>query len=232
MAKHPLALLPAVTIADGSSRLAPAGYGPATDTGTPADAIASWEAQGAAWIHLVDLDATKGAPPNLGQVVASGAQVQYEGAIRDDASLSAALAIGAARLVVDPTDLDWTTAALAEHGDRLAVGVDIRDPELIGLVRVLERAGCRRIVVSNPAEPQWKHDRQLLEELCAATNVPLTTRGGVTHLSDLHLLHEFVPLGVDAIVIDDGLYDGDFTFSEAIAASSDRFDVFYWGTPG
>ena len=73
--------------------------------------------------------------------------------------------------------------------------------------------------------------RQLLEELCAATNVPLTTRGGVTHLSDLHLLHEFVPLGVDAIVIDDGLYDGDFTFSEAVAASADRFDVFFWGTP-
>ena len=232
MAKYPLALLPAVTISEGGSRLAPSGYGPATETGTPADAISSWVAQGAAWIHLVDLDAATGAVPNLGQVEAGGAHLQYQGAIRDDASLTAALAIGADRLVVDPTDLDWTTAVLAEHGDQLAVGLDIGDPELIGLVRVLERAGCRRIVVSNPAETQWKHERQLLEELCAATNVPLTTRGGVTHLSDLHLLHEFVPLGVDGIVIDDGLYEGDFTFSEAVAASADRFDVLYWGAPG
>ncbi len=231
MAKHPLALLPCVTIRAGQSRLAPAGYGASAETGTPAHAIASWVAQGAAWIHLVDADAAAGTGHNLGQLVASGAHLQYEGAVHDEASLTAALATGAARVVVDPAVLDWATAALAAHGDRLAVGVDIRTAGLIDLVRLLERAGCRRLVVSNRSEQHWKHDRELLEELCTSTNVPVTTVGGVSQLSDLHLLHDFVPQGLDGIVIDDALYDGAFTYSEAIAASADRFDLFFWGPP-
>lgn len=231
MPKHPLALMPAITITAGSAPLAPSGYGASTSTGTPAHAISSWVAQGAAWVHIVDADARAGAGHNLGHIVASGAHLQYEGGVHDEASLAAALATGASRIVIDPTDLGWATTALAQHPDRLAAGLDIARPDALDLVRTLERAGCRRLVVSDRTEKHWKHDRHLLEELCTATNLPVIALGGVVHLSDLHALHELVGRGLDGIVIDEGLNDGEFTYSEALAASADRFDMFYWGPP-
>ena len=235
MAKHPLVLLPSITVVDGQARLAPSGFDAdaAADivTGTLAHAVASWVAQGASWIHVVDVDARSGADREPGFAVASGAHLQYEAAVRDDASLAAALATGASRLVIDPTDLDWATEAFAHHGERLAAGIDVQHPELVELARALDRAGCRRLVVSNPPEAHWKRGRPLLEELCRSTGLQILTVGGVTHLSDLHLLHEFVPEGLEGIVIDQGLEEGEFTYSEAVAASADRFDLLYWDSP-
>ena len=49
---------------------------------------------------------------------------------------------------------------------------------------------------------------------------------------DLHALLEFVPpQGLDGIIIDDARYDAAFAYSEALAASADRFDLFFWGLP-
>jgi phosphoribosylformimino-5-aminoimidazole carboxamide ribonucleotide (ProFAR) isomerase len=55
--------------------------------------------------------------------------------------------------------------------------------------------------------------------------------GGIAHLGDLHALHELVPHGLDGIIIDSALYEGAFSYSEAVAAGADRFDMFYWGPP-
>ena len=231
MIKHPLALLPSITLSGGTAPLAPSGYGPSTGAGTAAQAIASWVGQGAAWVHLVDADARAGSGHNLGHVVASGAHMEYEGAVHDDATLREALATEASRIVIDPTDAAWAHAALAAHHDRLAVGVDVRHPDLLSLARDVERSGGQRLVVSNRAEKHWRHDLHLLGELCSSTNLPVTALGGVAHLGDLHSLHDLVPHGLDSIVIDEGLHDGGFTYSEALAAGADRFDMFSWGPP-
>lgn len=231
MVKHPLALLPVVTIAAGRSRLAPSGFGASTQEGTPASAITSWVAQGAAWVHVVDEDAgASGSGAGLHHAV--GAHLQYQGAVDDDASLTAALSTGAARVVIETADPAWAARAVAAHGDRLAVALDISQPDVLERAAQLEAAGCRRFVVSDRTERHWKHERSRLEELCAATNVPVMALGAVEHLSDLHALHELVPLGMDGIIIDDALYDGAFSYSEALAASADRFDIFFWGPPG
>ena len=233
MAKYPLALLPVVTISDGRARLAPAGYGASTGSGSPAHAISSWVAQGAAWIHVVDADAEAGTGHNRGHIVSSGAHLQYSGGVHDEASLQAASATGASRIVIDPADLDWASAAVRSAGDRLAVGLDIRADDVHDVARALERAGCRRFVVSDRAEAHhWRRDdRHLLADFCAATNVPVMARGGIAHLGDLHALHELVPHGLDGIILDEALYDGVFTYTEAVAAGADRFDMFYWGPP-
>lgn len=233
MATYPLALLPVVTISGGTARLAPPGYGASTATGTPAQSIASWVGQGAAWIHVVDQDVVDGGPASLQHIVRSGAHLQYSGHVHDEATLAAALATDAARVVIDPADVPWAAAAVAEHADRLAVGLDIRSGDVVDVARAMERAGCRRFVVSDNAESHhWRHgDRHLLGEFCSAVNVPVMASGGIAHLSDLHDLHELVPHGLDGIIIGDALYDGAFTFSEALAAGADRFDMFYWGPP-
>lgn len=233
MVMHPLALLPVVTISGGQARLAPQGFGASTSSGTPAQAISSWVNQGAFWIHVVDDDARAGAGANHHHIVSSGAHLQYSGGVRDEASLAAALATGASRVVIDVDDLEWASAALAAHGDRVAAGLDIRQPDVVDIALTLKAAGCGRFVVTDQAESHhWKHgDRHLLEEFCTRLNRPVMARGGIRHLGDLHALHEIVPHGLDGIIIDDALYDGAFAYSEAMAAGADRFDMFYWGPP-
>jgi len=233
MAKYPLALLPVVSISGGHARLAPHGFGASNESGAPAQAIASWVSQGAPWIHVVDQDAIDGKPGAHPHIVSSGAHLQYSGAVRDEASLTAALATGASRVVIEGDDLEWLNAALHEHGERLAVGLDIRRPDVFEISSQLERSGCRRFVVTDKAESHhWKHgDRHLLGEFCSGTNRPVMARGGIAHLGDLHALHELVPQGLDGIIIDDALYNGAFSYAEAVAAGADRFDMFYWGPP-
>jgi phosphoribosylformimino-5-aminoimidazole carboxamide ribotide isomerase/phosphoribosylanthranilate isomerase len=233
MAKYPLALLPVVTISGGQSELAPQGYGASTGSGSPAQAIASWVSQGAAWIHVVDQDAVDGHAANHQHIVSSGAHLQYAGAVRDQASLEAALATGATRVVIEADDLDWASAVVRDQGDRVAVALDIRQADVFAIGSQLERAGCRRFVVADRAEShRWKHgDRHLLQEFCAGTNRPVMARGGISHLNDLHALHELVPQGLDGIILDDALYSGAFAYSEAMAAGADRFDMFFWGPP-
>jgi phosphoribosylformimino-5-aminoimidazole carboxamide ribonucleotide (ProFAR) isomerase len=191
MAKYPLALLPVVTVSGGQARLAPDAYGVSTKTGTPAQAIASWANQGAAWIHVVDQDAVDGTGHHREHMVRSAAHLQYSGGVRDDASLTAALATGASRIVIEPDDLEWASAAVAAHGDRLAVAIDIRQPSAGDDALVLRSVGALRFVVTDNAhEHHWKHeDRHLLEEFCARVHRPVMARAGIRHLSDLHALH-------------------------------------------
>ena len=231
MLKYPLALLPTVTVHDARARLAPKGFGASESSGSLDQAVSSWVAKGAAWVHIVDGDAIDGRAPvgHLG----GGAHLQYSGAVRDDASLAHAMTLRASRVVIESDDLDWALSAVRSHGDVVAVGLDIRQPEVFDTVSQLERGGCRRLVVTDRAEAHhWRHgDRHLLQELCAQTNVPVMARGGIAHLGDLHALHELVPQGLDGIIIDDALYDGAFNYTEAVAAGADRFDMFYWGPP-
>jgi phosphoribosylanthranilate isomerase len=231
MAKYPLALLPTVTIQGGHARLAPHDFGASDASGSPEQAVSSWVAKGAAWVHVVDQDAIDGRPAVAH--VGGGAHIQYSGSVRDDASLAHALSMRASRVVIEGDDLDWVIAAVAAHGDAVAVGLDIRQPDVFEAAVHLARGGCRRFVISDRAEAHhWRHgDRHLLDEFCAQTNVPVMARGGIAHLGDLHALHEFVPHGLDGIIIDAALYDGAFTYTEAVAAGADRFDMFYWGPP-
>jgi len=233
MATYPLALLPVVTLSGAETQLPPHGYGASAGTGSPAQAIAGWVSQGAAWIHVVDQDAIEDRPANHHAVVSCRAHLQYSGGVRDGASLTAALATGASRVVIEATDLDWALATVASRSDRLAVGLDIGHPDVLEIAGALQRAGASRFVVTDRAEANpWKHgDRHLLADFCSHTNRPVMAFGGVAHLSDLHALHELVPHGLDGIVIGDALYDGAFAYSEALAAGADRFDMFYWGPP-
>jgi phosphoribosylformimino-5-aminoimidazole carboxamide ribonucleotide (ProFAR) isomerase len=233
MAKYPLALLPVVTISGSQTRLPPHGFGASEAVGTPSQAIAGWVAQGAAWIHVVDQDAAEGGSANHPHIVSSGAHLQYSGGIHDDASLGAALATGASRVVIEASDLDWALGAVSSRSERIAVGLDIRQADVLDVAGRLQAAGCSRFVVSDRAEANhWKHDDEhLLATFCSRVSRPVMARGGIAHLSDLHAMHELVPHGLDGIIIDDALYNGAFAYSEAMAASADRFDLFYWGPP-
>jgi len=130
----PLVLLPAVDVANGRAvRLVQGEAGSETSYGDPREAALAWQAAGAEWIHLVDLDAAFGRGSNadlLADVIGHlDVQVELSGGIRDEDSLSAALATGCARVNLGTAaieDPDWTARAIAEHGERVAVGLDVR----------------------------------------------------------------------------------------------------------
>jgi phosphoribosylanthranilate isomerase len=235
-----LELLPAVDVADGQAvRLVQGEAGSETGYGDPLEAALQWQTGGAAWVHLVDLDAAFGRGSNrelLAHVVASlDVDVELSGGIRDDASLQAALATGCARVNLGTAALEspqWCAKAIAEHGDRIAVGLDVRGTTLAArgwtqdggdlweVLERLEREGCARYVVTDVRRDGTLTgpNVDLLREVCARTEAPVVASGGVSSLDDLRALAVLVPLGVEGAIVGKALYAGAFTLPEALAA--------------
>ena len=236
-----LELLPAVDVADGQAvRLVQGEAGSETSYGTPLAAARDWLDGGAEWIHLVDLDAAFGRGSNaevLAEVTAlmaaEGVKMELSGGIRDDESLATALAMGATRVNLGTAALEnpeWTAAAIARHGDRIAVGLDVRGTTLAArgwtkeggdLWEVLERldaAGCARYVLTDVTKDGTLRgpNVELLREVCARTSAPVVASGGVSSLEDLRVLRELVPLGVEGAIVGKALYAGAFTLPEAL----------------
>jgi 1-(5-phosphoribosyl)-5-[(5-phosphoribosylamino)methylideneamino] imidazole-4-carboxamide isomerase/N-(5'phosphoribosyl)anthranilate isomerase len=233
-----LTLLPAVDVADGAAvRLVQGAAGTETSYGDPLEAARAWQRDGAQWLHLVDLDAAFGRGNNrelLRQVVgALDIAVELSGGIRDDASLDAALATGAVRVNLGTAaleDPDWVRTAIAKHGDRIAVGVDVRGTTLAArgwtkeggdLWETLERLdqhGCARYVVTDVHRDGTLTgpNLQLLRDVCVRTPAYVVASGGVSSLEDLRAIDA---LGtVEGAIVGKALYAGAFTLPEALAA--------------
>jgi len=133
-----LTLLPAVDVSGGQAvRLVQGAAGTETSYGDPLQAALAWQAAGAEWIHLVDLDAAFGRGSNAallaGLVGRLDVAVELSGGIRDDATLAAALATGCDRVNIGTAALerpDWLRGIIAQHGGKIAVGLDVRGSRL------------------------------------------------------------------------------------------------------
>lgn len=235
-----LVLLPAVDVADGAAvRLVQGAAGTETSYGDPLAAATAWQRDGAEWIHLVDLDAAFGRGNNrelLGDVVRHlDVAVELSGGIRDDASLEAALATGAARVNVGTAALespDWVRRAIAKYGDRIAVGLDVRGTTLAArgwtedggdLWQTLQRLddeGCARYVVTDVHRDGTLTgpNLSLLRDVCARTSAPVVASGGVSSLDDLRAIASLTSIGIEGAIVGKALYAGAFTLPEALAA--------------
>jgi 1-(5-phosphoribosyl)-5-[(5-phosphoribosylamino)methylideneamino] imidazole-4-carboxamide isomerase/N-(5'phosphoribosyl)anthranilate isomerase len=235
-----LELLPAVDVADGQAvRLVRGEAGTETSYGDPLDAALAWQRAGAGWIHLVDLDAAFGRGSNrelLARVVgAVEVRVEISGGIRDDESLRAALATGATRVNVGTAALEdpqWCARAIAEHGDAVAVGLDVRGTTLAArgwtqeggdlweTLERLEREGCARYVVTDVGRDgtMTGPNLDLLRAVCARTDRPVVASGGVSSLDDLRAIASLTGAGVEGAIVGKALYAGAFTLEEALAA--------------
>ncbi len=235
-----LVLLPAVDVAEGQAvRLVQGEAGSETTYGDPLDAALAWQEGGAEWVHLVDLDAAFGRGSNrdlLARVVRSlDIAVELSGGIRDDDSLDAALATGAARVNLGTAaleDPDWVRSAIARVGDKIAVGLDVRGTtlaargwtqeggELFEVLDRLDRDGCARYVVTDVRRDGTLTgpNLELLRRVCAATDRPVVASGGVSSLDDLRVLAGLVDAGVEGAIVGKALYAGAFTLPEALAA--------------
>lgn len=166
-------------------------------------------------------------------------KVELSGGIRDDASLAAALATGCTRVNLGTAALEtpeWVAKVIAEHGDKIAVGLDVRGTTLRGrgwtrdggdlyetLAR-LDSEGCARYVVTDIAKDGTLQgpNLELLKSVCAATDKPVVASGGVSSLGDLRALAGLVPDGVEGAIVGKALYAKAFTLEEALEAVSSR----------
>jgi 1-(5-phosphoribosyl)-5-[(5-phosphoribosylamino)methylideneamino] imidazole-4-carboxamide isomerase/N-(5'phosphoribosyl)anthranilate isomerase len=239
-----LVLLPAVDVAAGAAvRLVQGEAGSETFYGEPLEAALAWQRDGAEWIHLVDLDAAFGRGNNrdlLADVIKRlDVAVELSGGIRDDASLEAALATGAARVNLGTAALespDWVRSAIAKYGEKIAVGLDVRGTTLAArgwtqeggdlwqTMARLDADGCARYVVTdvNRDGTLTGPNLQLLREVCARTSAAVVASGGVSSLADLRAIAELTSLGVEGAIVGKALYAGAFTLPEALAALGSR----------
>jgi phosphoribosylanthranilate isomerase len=234
-----LTLLPAVDVAEGRAvRLVQGVAGSGRSYGDPLDAALTWQRAGASWLHLVDLDAAFGRGSNadlLAEVVRKvDMNVELSGGIRDDESLDRALATGCQRVNIGTAALekpDWVRSVIARHGDRVAVGLDVRGTrlaargwtaeggELFETLGRLNAEGCARYVVTDVLKDGTLRgpNLTLLRDVCARTAAPVVASGGVSSLDDLRAIASLVPLGVEGAIIGAAQYQGAFTLEEALA---------------
>ena len=243
-AEKRLILLPAVDVVDGKAvRLVQGQAGSETEYGSALDAAMTWQRDGAEWIHLVDLDAAFGRGSNrelLAEVVGKlDVAVELSGGIRGDESLKAALATGCARVNLGTAALEnpeWCARVVAEHGDKVAVGLDVKildgehrlrgrgwetdGGDLWPVLERLDEQGCSRFVVTDVTKDGTLTgpNLDLLSSVAERTDAPVIASGGVSSLDDLRAIATLTGSGVEGAIIGKALYAGRFTLPQALAA--------------
>jgi 1-(5-phosphoribosyl)-5-[(5-phosphoribosylamino)methylideneamino] imidazole-4-carboxamide isomerase/N-(5'phosphoribosyl)anthranilate isomerase len=235
-----LQLLPAVDVSGGRAvQLVQGVAGSERVFGGAVESALRWQRVGARWVHLVDLDAAFGRGSNrdliTSVVAALDIDVELSGGIRDDETLAAALATGCTRVNIGTAALerpDWCASVIAEHGERVAIGLDVRGTTLAArgwtrdggdLYEVLARldaAGCTRYVVTDVLRDGMLEgpNVELLRDVCARTDAAVVASGGVSSLDDLMAIAALTPVGVEGAIIGTALYLGEFTLEAALAA--------------
>ncbi len=233
-----LELLPAVDVVNGEAvRLVQGEAGSETSYGDPLTAALEWQAGGAEWLHLVDLDAAFGRGSNAEQLAHVVSQldlkVELTGGIRDDESLERALSTGCVRVNLGTAAIEnpeWTARVIEQYGDKIAVGLDVRGTTLAArgwvkeggnLWEVLDRlneAGCARYVVTDVTKDGTLQgpNLDLLKDVCSRTDAPVVASGGISSLADIEALNSLVPFGLEGAIIGKALYHGAFTLSQAL----------------
>lgn len=235
-----LTLLPAIDVVDGKAvRLVKGEAGTETAFGTPLEMAREFADAGAEWIHLVDLDAAFGRGSNTELIrtvieeVGDRLHIELSGGIRSDEALEAALEAGVRRVNLGTAAIEnpqWTEAVIAKHGDRVAIGLDVRGETLSArgwtrdggsiwdVLARLDAAGASRYVVTdvNKDGTLQGPNLDLLRDVASRTDRPVIASGGVSSLEDLAALRELVPLGVEGAIVGKALYSGAFTLAEAL----------------
>jgi 1-(5-phosphoribosyl)-5-[(5-phosphoribosylamino)methylideneamino] imidazole-4-carboxamide isomerase/N-(5'phosphoribosyl)anthranilate isomerase len=236
-----LELLPAVDVKGGQAvRLVQGELGSESNYGAPLEAALDFQRAGAEWIHLVDLDAAFGIGSNadlLAEVIGKlDIAVELSGGIRNDESLRRALATGCKRVNLGTAaleDPEWTSKVIAEFGDRIAVGLDVRGTtlaargwtkeggDLYETISRLDKDGCARYVVTDVTKDGTLKgpNLELLRNVCAVTKAPIVASGGISSIADIEALKSLVAIGVEGAIMGKALYAGAFTLDEALKAA-------------
>lgn len=234
-------LLPAIDIQSGRCvRLRRGDFADETVFGDDPVAMATfWVAEGARFLHVVDLDGAREGTPRNFHIIRAIADavpipVQAGGGFRNKAALELFRQSRVAKMVIGTSaveDKAFLEQALALLGtEQVIVAVDVeagrvktrgwREQTAVGaveLVRELERMGVREILYTDISRDGMMQSVNLeaLKELAENSEVEVIASGGVTSLDDLRALKLLEPLGVTGVIAGRALYERRFTVAEA-----------------
>ena len=236
-------LYPAIDIRDGKAvRLAQGDFAQETVyDAEPLSAARAWVEGGARWLHVVDLDGARdGRPANLEHLErntgALDVPVQFGGGLRSLESIEAALAAGAERVILGTaayTDVDFLDDALAKHGPRVTVSVDVRggrvasagwrnqtEMEASAVIEHLQRRGVKRLVYSSIERDGMLTgpDVEEVKRVADAVRGTFIYSGGIGTLDDLRALADLRQVNLTGVIVGKALYERRFTVGEARAA--------------
>jgi len=233
-----LQILPAIDVKNGRAvRLFQGELAKESNYGLPVEVAKEFSAEGASWIHLVDLDAAFGIGSNfeLIQEVISSVDIKVElsGGIRDDDSLKRALSTGCKRVNLGTAAIEnpeWTAKVIGQYGEKIAVGLDVRGHtlatrgwteqggDLFEMISKLDAAGCSRYIVTDVTKDGTLTgpNLELLREVCSATSAPVIASGGISELQDLIDLRAMTNLGVEGAIVGKAIYSGAFSLAQAL----------------
>lgn len=234
-------LLPAIDISAGLS-VRPGEETSQESFGSPLEIASDWIASGAKWIHLVDLDAAYGKGENkalISEVVSScsSIQVQVSGGIRDQESLTTALATGATRINLATSaliDMPWVHSVISNYAKKISVSLDVSGSRLVArgsgeevgeledVLEPLEEFGCARYVVTDVTRDGSLNgpNLELLERVLSRTSKPVIASGGISQLADLEALMALRSKGLAGAILGKALYVGRFSLEQALEVVS------------
>jgi len=243
-------ILPAIDLLDGKVvRLSRGDYDQRTVySDAPADVAARFLDAGAAWIHVVDLNAARGGEPTNTNALAAvcrlagerGARVQTGGGVRDRASIDRLLAVGVSRLVIGSAAMKnwpWFEALLTDDAmpnERFALGLDARDGYLAAegwteqlditaadLAERVSGSGLGAIVYTDIARDGMLTgvNYGATRRLIEATDAPVIASGGVAGIEDVRRCGE---IGCAGVIVGRAYYEGRIDIRQALAAAGSQ----------
>jgi phosphoribosylformimino-5-aminoimidazole carboxamide ribotide isomerase len=205
----------------------------------PVEVALKWQSEGAARLHLVDLDgAFEGRPVNSAVISAIASvlhiPLQLGGGIRDAENVGRALELGVSKVILGTAAVEkpkMVKELVDRYQDRIIVGIDARD----GIVAVkgwvedsqrkavdfaleMQDLGVREIIYTDISRDGTLEgpNYHAMEEMAKALGIQLIASGGVSSLEDLRLLKGLEHLGITGVIVGQALYSGKFTLKEAL----------------
>lgn len=241
-------MLPAIDILGGKAvRLAKGDYARVTVYNEdPVEQAKVFEAAGATWLHMVDLDGAKsGKADNIATVerilANTSLNVEVGGGLRSMDALARLADAGAARMVLGTAlvrDPEFAQAAIEEYGDKLAAGIDAKSGEVAvagwregsgvqasELAAQMADLGYRHLVYTDIARDgmQTGIDAQAYVAMAAAFGYPVIASGGVAGMDDIRNLaaaEREHPGSIEGVIAGRAIYEGTLNLEEAIAATA------------
>lgn len=236
-------LFPAIDLIGGKAvRLVKGDYDQMTVySDSPSEVALSFEKSGAKYLHLVDLEGARDGSqtnmPTIKEIIdRTGLFVEVGGGIRTMETVDRYIGVGADRVIIGTaavTDPEFLEAAVAKYGDKIAVGVDIKD----GMVAIkgwtetstlscfdfcekLSALGVKTIICTDISKDGLLAgtNLELYAELSERFSMDITASGGVSTLDDVRKLAK---MGMYGAILGKALYTGNIKLEEALAAASE-----------
>ena len=203
---------------------------------TPSEIALDFKNQGATHIHIVDLEGAKsGETPNLDTVKsiidASGLFTEIGGGIRTMEVIDKYIGIGASRVILGTaavSDEAFLMEAVEKYGDKIAVGVDIKDGfvaikgwteksqyDCFSFCEKMQKIGVKTIICTDISKDGAMQgtNHELYKELSEKFDMQLIASGGVSSLDDVKKLNT---LGIYGAIIGKAYYTGAISIKEAV----------------